>query len=130
MKFFFVLAVLYLSVTNLVFGAQAIAQWAYLTEQPLSIPLPWLVAGKLVWGGLFGLTAWGLWRLRAWGRRALLVGITLYQVHIWANHLFFDVSVLARQAWPFEIGLSVVTLAVVWGGMFLPKLRRLYGGKA
>ncbi len=55
-----------------------------------------------------------------------LVGITVYQAHIWVNHALFDYS---RQVWPFAAGLSAATLAVVWGYLFLPGIRRTYKGK-
>lgn len=126
---YFALAVLYLSGLNLVYGLQVVTRWPDLAWLPARMPLAWLAAGKLVWGLTFGLAAWGLWRLRAWGRTLALVAFTLYQVHIWANHVLFDVSNYARQVWPFYAGLSLVSLALVWGFLFWPSVRQLYVGK-
>jgi uncharacterized membrane protein (DUF2068 family) len=126
MKSFLALAVLYISVENLVFGVQAAVEWPYLSAQPVHVPLAWLIAGKLVWGIVFGVTAWGVWRLKAWGRKLLLIGATLYQVHIWINHLLFDTVAYAWQVRPFQVGITLITLAVVWGYMCLPDVRRLY----
>lgn len=122
----FALAVLYLSAVNLVFGAQALASGPPWSAWPARAPLAWLIAGKLAWGVVFGVTAWGVWRLRPWGRKLLLGAITLYQAHIWLNHILFDASDYARQVWPFAAGVSVVTLGVAWGFMFWPKIRRRY----
>lgn len=118
------LAALYLSVANLVFGAQAIASWPALSAQAPPALLAWLVTGKLAWGIIFGVTAWSVGRWKAWGRKLLLAAITLYQAHIWLNHLLFDVSEYSRQVWPFEAGISLITLAAVWGLACLPSLRR------
>ncbi|MBN1889059.1 MAG: hypothetical protein JW850_13780 [Thermoflexales bacterium] len=120
------LAVLYTSIVNLVFGVQAIAQWPYLSSLPVRMPLAWLIAGKLAWGVVFGVIAWGVWRLAAWGRKAVLAGVVLYQLHIWVNHILFDTSDYARQVWPFAAGMSLVTIGLVWGFMFLPAVHRLY----
>ncbi len=129
MKNYFALALLGLGVTNFVFGAQAVTQWSYYSTLPLRIPLVWLIGGKLVWGIVFGITAWGVWRLRPWGRKLLLTSLTLYQAHIWLNHILFDVSEYSRQVWPFEAGISLITLAVVWGLVGLPSLRRSYANQ-
>ncbi len=123
MKFFLPLAVFYLSAVNLVSGVQAIMRWTYLSSWPLRMPLAWLVTGKLAWGLVLGLTAWSVWRGQPWHRTLLLTSITLYQVHIWINHILFDTSHYARQVWPFQLSLSLLTLIVVWGYGFWPKKR-------
>lgn len=118
------LMMFYLGASNLIFGTQAIANWPALSAQAPPALLAWLVTGKLAWGVIFGVTAWSVGRLKAWGRKLLLAAITLYQAHIWLNHLLFDVSEYSRQVWPFEAGVSLITLAAVWGLACLPSLRR------
>jgi hypothetical protein len=120
------LLVLYISVANIAFGVQALTQWFYLSTLPVRMPLAWLIAGKLAWGIAWSVIAWGVWRLAAWGRKAALAGIVLYQLHIWINHVLFDTSDHAQQMWPFAAGLSLVTIGLLWGFMFVPAVRRLY----
>ena len=52
--------------------------------------------------------------------------IIVYQFHIWINHLIFDTSAYSRQVWPFQIGISVAWIVVVWGFLFLPGIRRVF----
>jgi hypothetical protein len=52
---------------------------------------------------------------------------TLYQAHIWLNHLLFDASDYARQTRPRDLALSALFLAVVWGTLHLPGVRRILG---
>jgi hypothetical protein len=120
------LAVLYLGVVNLARVRLALDGPSFTRTLPLTMPLPYLAAGALVWGLVFVTAAFGVWRLWAWARALLLGAIILYQFHVWANHLIFDTSLYARQVWPFEAGISAAWVAIVWGFMFLPGIRRLY----
>ena len=113
---------------NLVRAVWALRQANALTDlpQPTSMPMTWLSATSLVWGLAFTLCAYGLWRLRPWGRSATLVAMTLYHVNIWFNHTVFDRSDYARQVVPFAVVNSLLALAVVWGFLNWPAIRRLY----
>jgi hypothetical protein len=125
----FSLAVLWLgSGLNLLRAAWAWRQANALTDLPASTAMPMtaLTGTSLVWGVLFGVCSLGLWRLRSWGRRGTLIAITLFHVHIWINHVLFDRSDYARQAWPFAIIHTLGTLCVVWGFLYWPSIRRLY----
>jgi uncharacterized membrane protein (DUF2068 family) len=109
------------------------AMWAFrqadaLADLPLSTSMPMglLAATSLIWGFAFLVCAYGLWRLRPWGRIATLALVTLYHVNIWFNHVVFDRSDYARQVWPFAVVNSLVALAVVWGFLNWPSIRDLY----
>ncbi len=123
---YFALAVLYLGVVNLVRAWLALGGQPFIETLPLTMPLPYLAACSIVWGIVFAVAALGLWRLWPWARPLLLGAIVIYQLHIWVNHWILDRSDYARQVWPFEIGISIASIMVIWGYLFLPGIRRLY----
>ena len=122
----FALAVLYLSVVNLARGWLASFGLEFERTLPLTLPLPYLAACGLIWGMAFAVIAFGLWRLWPRSRSLALGTIIMYQGHIWANHLLFDVSTYSRQVWPFHIAISILWIAGVWGFLSLRNIRRLY----
>ncbi len=105
------------------------AAWAWRTDLPVStsMPMAWLAVTSLAWGVVLSACSVGLWRLRPWGRRGMLAAVSLYQVHIWINHLLFDRSDYAPQVWPLAVVHTLLTLLVVWGFLYWPAVRRLYG---
>jgi hypothetical protein len=118
--------VLYLGVVNLARAALALYGSSFERTLLLTMPLPYLAAGGIVWGSVFVVAAFGAWSLWPWARRLLLGAIIVYQVHIWTNHLLFDTSSYARQVWPFNAGISVAWIVIAWGFLFLPGIRKLY----
>jgi hypothetical protein len=123
---FLALAVLYLGAMNLARAWLALESQPFTRTLPLAIPLPYLAASALIWGLVFVVAAFGVWRLWPWARALLLGAIVLYQLHIWANHWIFDTSSYSRQVWPFHAGISVAWVVIIWGFSFLPSIRRLY----
>jgi len=108
---------------NLARAALALNGSTFEKTLPLTMPLPYLAAGGIVWGSVFVVTALGIWKMWTWARRLLLIAIIVYQAHIWINHWLFDTSSYSRQVWPFQAGISVITMVVVWGFLFLPGIR-------
>jgi len=123
---FLALAVLYLGIVNLARAWLALNGSSFERALPLTMPLPYLGFGGLLWGLAFVVAAFGLWRVWPWARKVLLGAILAYQLHIWINHFVFDTSLYARQVWPFQAGLSVIWIVIVWGFLFLPGVKRLY----
>lgn len=123
---FFALAVLYLGMLNVARAWLALNGASFERTLALAMPLPYFGFGGLFWGVAFVVIAFGIWRVWLWARRALLGAIIIYQLHIWINHFIFDSSVYSRQVWPFEAGISLVWIIVVWGFLFLPGIKRLY----
>jgi len=119
----FALAVLYLGVMNLARARLALGGQSFAQTLPLTMPLAYLGTGGLVWGSVFVVAAFGVWRWWPWARKVLLAAIIVYQLHIWTNHLIFDTSAYSRQVWPFQIGISLAWIVVVWGFFFLPSIR-------
>ena len=123
---FLSLAVLYLGVVNLARAWLALNGSSFERTLTLAMPLPYLGIGGLAWGIVFVLVSFGIWRVWSKARKVLLGVIIVYQCHIWINHVVFDTSVYSRQVWPFEAGISLVWIIVVWGFLFLPGIKRLY----
>jgi hypothetical protein len=122
----FALAVLYLGVMNLARARLALGGQSFAQTLPLTMPLAYLGTGGLAWGIVFVVGAVGAWRLSPWARMLLLAAIIVYQLHMWANHLIFDTSAYSHQVWPFQIGISLAWIVVVWGFLFLPSIRRAF----
>ena len=80
----------------------------------------------LTWTIGFGLAAWGLWRLRSWGRTWTLIAIVAYQAQQWIMRLALMRSSDEVIRRPADVFLSLLSIAVVWGVLFIPKIRRLY----
>jgi hypothetical protein len=65
-------------------------------------------------------------RFRPWGRWSTLTAVTLYEAHVWVNHLLFDASDHARQAWPWDALMTVLVLTLVWGSLSLGSVRKTF----
>jgi hypothetical protein len=72
------------------------------------------------------LAAWGLWRLRSWGRTWMLIAIVAYQAQQWIMRFALMRSSDEVIRRPADLFLSLLSIAVVWGFLFIPKIRRLY----
>ena len=85
-----------------------------------------LIVSGVTWAIGFGLAAWGLWRLRSWGRTWMLIAIVAYQAEQWIMRLSLMHSSDEVIRRPADVFLSLLSIAVVWGLLFIPKVRRLY----
>jgi len=85
-----------------------------------------LIVSGVTWAIGFGLAAWGLWRLRSWGRTWMLIAIVAYQAEQWVMRLSLMRSSDEVIRRPADVLLSLLSIAVVWGFLFIPKIRRLY----
>ena len=88
-----------------------------------------LIIIGLTWAIGFGLAAWGLWRLRPWGRTWMLIAIVAYQAQQWIMRLSLMRSSDEVMRRPADAFLSLLSIAVVWGFLFIPKIRRIYSEK-
>jgi hypothetical protein len=120
------LLALALGLGNLVRMVMALRYGALLPELPLTVPLTYLAVMGGLWGLVFLACAAGLARFRQWGRWGTLVAVTLYQIHVWANHLLFDASDYARQTRPRDALLTALLLALTWGSLNLRRIRRVF----
>ncbi len=118
------LLVLALGLANLGRTVMALRYDTLLPDLPLTVPLTYLAAMGGFWGAAFCACAVGLVRFRPWGWWGTLTATTLYEAHAWANHLLFDVSDYARQTRPRDLLLTALLLAIVWGLLNWPSIRK------
>ena len=128
------LLVLALGLANLIRGGVALRYAFLLPDLPTTVPMEYLAAMGAFWGAVLTVCAVGLFRFRPWGRWGVLAAVTLYEVHVWVNHLLFDASDYARQTRSWELLLTLLLLATVWGALSLHSVRRIFshnfeGGK-
>ncbi|MCX7854821.1 MAG: hypothetical protein N2556_02395 [Anaerolineae bacterium] len=105
---------------NLGRAAMAIYYARALPDLPLTVPWAYLAGMGIFWGIALKTCAVGLQLRRRWSQWATLAVATLYQAHVWLNHLLFDASDYARQTWPRDLVLSVLFLVIVWA-LFFPR---------
>ncbi len=98
-----------------------------LPDLPMTVPWGYLVAMGAFWGLVLSACGVVLWQRRPWARWTTLAAATIYQAHVWLNHLLFDASDYARQTHPRDLVLSGLFLAFVWGTLCWPEVRRATG---
>jgi len=120
------LLVLALGLGNLGRAVMALRYAACLPDLPMTVSWAYLVAMGAFWGVALTACAVGLVRFRPWGRWAALAATTLYEAHVWVNHLLFDASDYARQTRPRDLVLTLLLLALVWGLLNWPSVRKVF----
>ena len=104
----------------------AVQRYDLMRTLELSTEANLLIVIGLTWAIGFGLAAWGLWRLRSWGRTWMLIAIIVYQAQQWIMRFSLMRSSDEVIRRPADVCLSLLSIAVVWGFLFIPKIRRLY----
>jgi hypothetical protein len=125
----FSLLVLLLAVWNAFQVWNAIQQYDFMRSLGLATEAQILIVSGATWVAGFGLAAWGLWRMRSWGRAWMLIAIVAYQVEQWIMRLSLMRSSDEVIRRPADVFLSLCSIAVVWGFLYIPKIRRLYHEK-
>jgi hypothetical protein len=120
------LLVLALGLANLIRGGVALRYASLLPGLPTTVPMEYLAAMGAFWGIALTVCAVGLLRFRPWGRWGTLTAVTLYEVHVWVNHLLFDASDYARQTRSWELLLTLLLLAIVWISLGLRSVRQIF----
>lgn len=120
------LLILALGLGNLVRAAMALRYAALLPDLPMTVSWTYLAAVGGFWGAALTVCAVGLFRFRPWGRWGTLAAVTLYEVHMWVNHILFDASDYTRQVWPRDLALTFLLLAFVWGLLNWPGIRKAF----
>jgi hypothetical protein len=122
----FALLVLLLAAWNIFQAFSAWQNYDLMRALNLSTEANLLIIIGLTWATGFGLAAWGLWRLRSWGRTWMLIAIVAYQAQQWIMRFALMRSSDEVIRRPADVVLSLLSIAVVWGFLFIPKIRRLY----
>jgi len=115
-----------LALANLGKAAMALRYAALLPDLPMTVSWEYLVVTAACWAAALTVCAVGLLRLRVWGRWATLAVVTLYQAHVWANHLLFDASDYALQTRPRDALLTAAFLGIVWGVLSVRPIREVF----
>ena len=122
----FSLLVLLLAAWNAFQLVSALQRYDLLRSLNLSTEANLLIVMGVTWTIGFGLAAWGLWRMRSWGRTWTLIAIIAYQAQQWIMRLTLMRSSDEVIRRPADFWLSLLSIAVVWVFLFIPKIRRLY----
>ena len=122
----FSLLVLLLATWNAFQVLNALQRYDQMRALNLSAEASLLIIIGLTWMIGFGLAAWGLWRLRSWGRTWMLIAIVAYQAQQWIMRLSLSRSSDEVIRRPADAFLALLSIAGVWGFLFIPKIRRLY----
>jgi len=125
----FALLVLLLAAWNAFQVWSAFQRYDFMRRLDLATEAGILMVIGVTWTIGFGLAAWGLWRMRAWGRTWMLIAIVAYQAQQWIMRLSLVHSSDEVIRRPADVLLSLLSIAVVWGFLFIPKVRRLYRDK-
>ncbi|MBN1179068.1 MAG: hypothetical protein JXD18_07650 [Anaerolineae bacterium] len=122
------LAVLFFVLGTMQAGRMALAlrTAARLPDLPLTVSLDYLALTSGVWSAALLACAVGLVWFRPWGRWMALGASLAYQAHRWADRLLFDASDYALRTRPRDLVLTVLFLALVWGVLNWPSVRRVF----
>ena len=118
------LLMLVLGLGNLGRAGVALRYAALLPDLPMTVTWTHLAAMGGFWGVILTACAVGLLRFRPWGRWSTLAATTLYEAHVWANHLLFDASDYTRQTRPWNLALTFFLLVLIWGLLNWPSIRK------
>ncbi len=122
----FSLLVLLLAAWNAFQVWSAVQRYDFMRSLDLAAEANLLIVSGATWAIGFGLAAWGLWRMRAWGRTWTLIAIFAYQAEQWIMRLSLMHSSDEVIRRPADAFLALLSIAIVWGFLFIPKIRRLY----
>ena len=123
------LLVLLLAAWNVFQVWSAVQRYDFMRSLNLTTEANLLIIMGATWAIGFGLAFWGLWRLRSWGRTWTLIAIIAYQAQQWIMRFTLMRSSDEVIRRPADLFLSLLGIAVVWGILFIPKIRRLYSEK-
>jgi hypothetical protein len=119
-------AVLLLSIANGGRGAITLARWPELGALDLSIPL-WLVAASgIVWGIVWLVEAWGLWRLWPPARLAGIILFIIYPIHMLGMQAAFTRGPYERGLLPSMAIVSALAAGLVAFILTRPRFRNLF----
>jgi hypothetical protein len=96
---------------------------ATLPDLPMTVSWRYLAISGAFWGAVLITCAIGLLCFRPWSRWFTLVTTTVYQIHVWVDHVLFDASDYAHQRWAWDLMLTLLLLGLVWVSLSLPRAR-------
>lgn|SRR3972149_7567153 len=78
------------------------------------------------WAIGFAVAAFGLWRLRAWGRHWMLIAIVAYEINFWIARLTLERTAYEPLTRPADAIVTLLIVFGVWGLLFWPGTRRAF----
>lgn len=114
------LGVLIISGLHLLQLAQAIQQWNFLKELPLSVPPSYLVATGLVFGAGGLPISLGLWVGKPWVVRWTQIYVGSVLLQRWVDQIFLSANRTVLVDWPFDLGLTIILLIYMFGTLAVP----------
>ncbi len=120
------LAVLLFAAYNAWRVITVLQQIDFMRSLALDVQAALLIAIGGTWSIGFSLASIGLWRLKEWGRRWMLIAIAAYQIEIWIERLTLERATYEQLTRTANAIVSVLIVLLVWGFLFLPKIRRAF----
>jgi hypothetical protein len=117
--------VLILAGLNLDRLIQSLLQWNFL-QALLPISPVFLAASGLVWGAAALVLFVGLWSGRSWAHGLARWGSLAFFLYHWLDRLLLENPVTWRFKTPFFIGLTVLTLGLVFWILSRPKVKSFF----
>lgn len=102
------------------------ARQPLLAELKVSLPLPYAIASAAVWGGALIMAGVGLRRLTRWGWWLTLSAVTGLQAQAWLDRVLFARSDYSQLSTGFALGVTVIVLAVTWGVLGRPSVKKRF----
>lgn len=122
------LVILLLGLGNVGRIARAVYYATHLPDLPIMVSWVYLAVMGGFWSAAFLVCVVALIRVWRWGRWATLATVTLYQGHVWVNHLLLGANERARQLWPCNLMFTLGLLVFVWGVLNWPSVRKEFRG--
>jgi hypothetical protein len=122
-------AVFLLAVANLGSVPYDLGRWPVLSALNLPFPVAVRVGLNGMWGGIGLALAWGLWRLRPWGRRLTLILFPVYEVYAVGWQLLFARGTYERGRLGFAALLALLGIAVVAYVLTRPRVKEAFKSK-
>ena len=119
-------AVLLLAAWNAGQALTAAHQLSFMQSQGVGVPGKLLIVTGAAWAIGFLIAAFGLWRLKAWGRHWLLIASVAYLLQIWIERFTLERSFYEALTRPADLVVSLCAISGIWVFLFLPKIRRAF----
>jgi hypothetical protein len=120
------LVLLLLGLGNVGRIARTVYYAIHLPDLSMTVSWTYLAVMGGFWCAALLVCAVALVRLCSWARWATLATVTLYQAHVWVNHLLCDANERARQLLPYNAALTLGLLVFVWVVLNWPSVRRAF----
>ncbi len=103
-----------------------LTRWQIFVDLGLSLPLLLRMVSGAVWGLVWLVFAWGLWRLLPWARLGTLICWVIYQVTTIGQQVLFTRGNYERERIPLTIGIVLLLTGLVIGGLVHPGVRQAF----